>query len=68
MVLLHKNRTSIIQNFQRVVTNAGQDVSAYKAIVIAPEGSAVMVSPETLIFSKMNEKKSYNLTIKYEGE
>jgi hypothetical protein len=36
--------------------------------VKAREGSTVMVSPETLIFSKKNEKKSYNLTIKYGGE
>ena len=34
----------------------------------APEGSTVMVSPEKLIFRNRNEKKSYNLTIRYEGK
>ena len=69
IVLLRKKRaSSIIQNFQRTVANVGQDVSTYKAIVTTPEGSTVMVSPEKLIFRKRNEKKSYNLTIRYEGK
>ena len=69
IVLLRKKRaSSIIQNFQRTVTNVGRDVSTYKAMVTAPEGSTVMVSPEKLIFRNRNEKKSYNLTIRHEGK
>ncbi|XP_023925002.2 subtilisin-like protease SBT3 [Quercus suber] len=69
IVLLRKKRaSSIIQNFQRTVTNVGQDVSTYKAMVTAPEGSTVMVSPEKLIIRKRNEKKSYNYAITYEGK
>ena len=57
----------IVQTFQRTVTNVGASATSYKAIVRAPEGSTVIVSPEILVFGKAYEKQSYSLTIHYMG-
>ncbi|KAH7543417.1 hypothetical protein FEM48_Zijuj02G0181700 [Ziziphus jujuba var. spinosa] len=39
--------------------------SQYKARVATPAGSEVIVSPDTLVFGKKNEKQRYSLIIKY---
>ncbi|XP_057827392.1 subtilisin-like protease SBT4.14 [Cryptomeria japonica] len=49
--------------FPRTVTNVGVAESAYKAIVSAPSGINVTVEPDTLKFSSLNQKLSYNVTI-----
>lgn len=54
--------------FHRSVTNVGGDgMTTYKAVVTAPKGSQVRVSPRTLVFKRQYEKQSYNLTIKYKS-
>lgn len=55
------------QKFRRIVTNVGNDVTTYKAIVKAPGDSEVRVSPNILIFRKINQKHFYDLEIKYKG-
>ncbi|KAJ0968797.1 hypothetical protein J5N97_021674 [Dioscorea zingiberensis] len=47
----------------RTVTNVGKASSTYKAQVEAPEGVDVVVEPVTLPFSKLNEKKSFTVTV-----
>lgn len=54
----------LVQKFQRTVTNVGDEVATYKATVNPPKGSAVRVSPNTLVFKRKYEKQSYTLTIK----
>ncbi|GMY30316.1 Subtilisin-like protease [Fagus crenata] len=61
------NRTSIVQNFKRIVTNVGEGATTYKANVTLPEGSTVIVSPTKLIFRNKYEKQSYAVTISFKG-
>ncbi|KAL6317644.1 hypothetical protein AAG906_030397 [Vitis piasezkii] len=68
-IALYNNKsTAFVQKFQRTVTNVGDGASSYKAIVTAPKGSKVMVSPATLAFENKYEKLSYTLTIEYKSE
>ncbi|GLJ34246.1 hypothetical protein SUGI_0688160 [Cryptomeria japonica] len=46
------------------VTNVGVAKSTYKASVSAPSGIDVKIEPNTLSFSSLNQKLSYNVTIK----
>ncbi|XP_059634036.1 subtilisin-like protease SBT3 [Cornus florida] len=55
----------LVKKFRRTVTNVGNAMATYKVQVEAPMGSVVTVSPKTMIFKKMYEKKSYSLTIRY---
>ncbi|XP_059634037.1 subtilisin-like protease SBT3 [Cornus florida] len=65
-IALYTNETGIlVQKFPRTVTNVGNATATYIAKVEAPKGSVVTVSPNTLAFEKMYEKKSYSLTIRY---
>ncbi|KAH9297678.1 hypothetical protein KI387_029360, partial [Taxus chinensis] len=50
--------------FPRTVTNVGEAVSTYKVVVHAPSKMNVTVEPDTLSFSSLNQKLSYNVTIK----
>jgi hypothetical protein len=61
------NRTSIVQNFKRIVTNVGEGATTYEANVTLPEGSTVIVSPTKLIFRNKYEKQSYAVTISFKG-
>lgn len=67
VVLNCHNRTSISQNFQRIVTYVGEGATTYKANVTLPKGSTVTVSPTTLMFRNKYEKQSYTVTIRSEG-
>ncbi|KAL6146895.1 hypothetical protein ACLB2K_057571 [Fragaria x ananassa] len=64
----HDTKKLKVQKFQRTVTNVGHGAATYKASVIAPQGSKVTVSPDTLFFSEKYEKQSYTLTISYKGK
>ncbi|KAH7543408.1 hypothetical protein FEM48_Zijuj02G0180800 [Ziziphus jujuba var. spinosa] len=65
-IAFYDNQTvSRIEKFERTVTNVGNGMVKYKAMVIAPASSEVTVSPVTLVFGKKYEKQSYTLTIKY---
>ncbi|GLJ43687.1 hypothetical protein SUGI_0909520 [Cryptomeria japonica] len=47
----------------RTVTNVGAIESTYKAIISSPSGTNVTIIPNTLSFSPLNQKLSYNITI-----
>ncbi|GLJ43717.1 hypothetical protein SUGI_0910260 [Cryptomeria japonica] len=49
--------------FPRTVTNVGVAKSTYKAILSAPSGINVTVEPDTLSFTSLNQKLSFNVTI-----
>ncbi|GFY98023.1 subtilase family protein [Actinidia rufa] len=58
----------LVHKFERTVTNVGSSATKYKAKVMAPKGSVVTVSPETLVFGETYEKQSYSLTIRYTSD
>ena len=65
MYLQLKNSTSSYSAiFYRKVTNVGSQKSTYKVTVKAPENVKVTVVPNTLAFSKLQEKKSFKVVIK----
>ncbi|XP_057977672.1 subtilisin-like protease SBT3 [Malania oleifera] len=57
--------TTLVQNFQRIVTNVGSGQVTYTAKVIPPHNSIITVLPQTLVFKKMYEKCNYTLTVRY---
>ncbi|GLT93514.1 hypothetical protein SLE2022_113040 [Rubroshorea leprosula] len=59
--------THLSSNFQRTVTNVGQGAATYKVKVVEPEGSTIVISPETLVFRQTYEKQSYNVSMKYKS-
>lgn len=65
-LLSYGSRTSIVQTFQRTVTNVGKGAATYKATMTPPRGSTVKVSPPILMFTKKYEKQSYQVSISYE--
>ncbi|KAK2979194.1 hypothetical protein RJ640_024636 [Escallonia rubra] len=69
-IVLYTNSSDgvFFQTFQRIATNVGDGAATYKAKVVAPKGSVVTVSPETLVFEKKYEKKSYSLSVRYMGD
>ncbi|CAM0907575.1 unnamed protein product [Alopecurus aequalis] len=48
---------------KRTVTNVWPSASTYKAIVDAPKSLTVRVSPDTLVFSKVGEKKIFSVSV-----
>ncbi|KAM7514344.1 hypothetical protein LguiA_003927 [Lonicera macranthoides] len=69
-IALYTNRIMgmFVKTFKRMVTNVGDYGATYKVKVIAPSGSTVTVSPNTLVFGEIYEKQSYSLTIHYMGD
>ncbi|CAN6723336.1 unnamed protein product [Malus baccata var. baccata] len=55
------------QTFTRTLTNVGEAYSSYAVKVNAPEGVHVSVRPETLNFTKVNQKMSYSVTFSHIG-
>ncbi|XP_020581984.1 subtilisin-like protease SBT4.14, partial [Phalaenopsis equestris] len=49
-----------LATYRRVVTNVGGGAAVYKAIVEAPPGVEIEVSPAKLEFRKVNEKRSFS--------
>jgi len=68
-IALYDNKTKIaVKTFHRTMTNMGKGgATTYKASVIAPRGSRVVVKPQKLVFREQHEKQSYSLTIKYKS-
>ncbi|GFZ07151.1 subtilase family protein [Actinidia rufa] len=52
---------------KRTVTNVGVGKSVYISSVKPPLGLSVKVSPATLLFSRVGQKKSFTVTVKAEG-
>ncbi|KAL2632839.1 hypothetical protein R1flu_004318 [Riccia fluitans] len=51
------------QNVMRTVTNVGSTKSGYKVSIINPPGVKVEISPSTLRFSSIGQKKSFTVKI-----
>ncbi|WOL10579.1 subtilisin-like protease SBT1.1 [Canna indica] len=52
---------------KRTLTNVGPASSSYKVEVKVPKTMTVTVEPRTLVFSKVNEKKSFTAEVKWVG-
>ncbi|KAH0752537.1 hypothetical protein KY285_005685 [Solanum tuberosum] len=52
------------QTYTRTVTNVGEASSAYKVEVFGLKGVEVTVQPKILKFTALNQKVSYNVTVK----
>nr|XP_009762964.1 PREDICTED: subtilisin-like protease SDD1 [Nicotiana sylvestris] len=50
------------QTYTRTVTNVGDATSTYKLEIVSPKGVAINVNPSQLIFSKLNQKLTYQVT------
>ncbi|KAL0438743.1 UNVERIFIED_CONTAM: Subtilisin-like protease SBT3 [Sesamum latifolium] len=61
------SNSTTVQEFQRTVTNIGDENSIYIAKLTTFDGLKVSVSPDRLEFSKKYEKKSYKLRIEGPG-
>ncbi|KAI5009044.1 hypothetical protein ZWY2020_010092 [Hordeum vulgare] len=59
--------TSMPFTVTRTVTNVGPADSTYAAKVDSPSSMTVHVSPETLVFSKVGEKRTFNVTVICQG-
>ncbi|KAL7212680.1 hypothetical protein ACSBR2_015376 [Camellia fascicularis] len=55
-----------IMTVNRTVTNVGSNRSSYNSTIIPPVGYSVEISPTTLDFSYLGEKKSFTITVKSE--
>ncbi|KAH6788566.1 hypothetical protein C2S51_003572 [Perilla frutescens var. frutescens] len=56
------------KKFKRTVTNVGDGAATYRAKLEQPENATVKIWPETLVFGKKYEKRSYSLSIHYRGD
>ncbi|KAL0392085.1 UNVERIFIED_CONTAM: Subtilisin-like protease SBT3 [Sesamum radiatum] len=52
----------------RTVTNVGDGAARYRVKLERPENTTVRIRPQTLVFQKKYEKKSYVLTIRYKAD
>ncbi|XP_012847808.1 PREDICTED: subtilisin-like protease SBT1.2 [Erythranthe guttata] len=52
------------QTFTRTVTNVGVAVSSYNVEDVAPHGISMVVTPETLNFTRLNEKSTYEVSFR----
>lgn len=50
------------QTFTRTVTNVGEPHSSYAVKVVTPQGVSIIVKPNRLYFTKVNQKLSYSVT------
>ncbi|CAL5411549.1 unnamed protein product [Camellia sinensis] len=55
-----------IMTVNRTLTNVGSNSSSYNSTIIPPVGYSVEISPTTLNFSYLGEKKSFSITVKSE--
>ncbi|XP_049400013.1 subtilisin-like protease [Solanum stenotomum] len=57
-------KESSAQTYTRTVTNVGEAISAYTVKVSGLKGVEVTVNPKILKFTVLNQKASYNVTVK----
>ncbi|CAN6308265.1 unnamed protein product [Urochloa humidicola] len=53
---------------RRTVTNVGKANSVYTAVVDMPRSVSVVVRPSMLRFSRVNEKQSFTVTVRWNGQ
>ncbi|KAL1534180.1 subtilisin-like protease SBT3 [Salvia divinorum] len=58
---------TLTRRFRRSVTNVGEGAATYNVNVEAPVNTTAVVRPQTLVFGKKYETKSYSLTIRYKA-
>jgi subtilisin family serine protease len=60
-----------VKTFKRILTNLADDNDnrsyVYRAIVKAPQGIAVQVEPESLVFTERNAKLGFSLSMEVDG-
>ncbi|KAG6406888.1 hypothetical protein SASPL_134502 [Salvia splendens] len=59
---------TLTRRFRRRVTNVGNGAATYKVTVEVPVNTTAVVRPQTLVFGKKYETKSYSLTIRYKAD
>ncbi|KAG8387319.1 hypothetical protein BUALT_Bualt02G0008900 [Buddleja alternifolia] len=59
---------TLTRKFKRTVTNVGVGAATYRFKLVKPNGTTIRIQPETLVFKKKYEKKSYSLSIRYRGD
>nr|XP_010919951.1 subtilisin-like protease SBT1.5 [Elaeis guineensis] len=62
-IAVYLSLNSTTKTIKRTVTNVGDANTVYRVQFEEPEGVRVDVSPNTLRFSQVDEKKSYNVTL-----
>ncbi|KAJ0025798.1 hypothetical protein Pint_08751 [Pistacia integerrima] len=65
-IVLYNNET--VKNFSRVVTNVGQEESAYRAILEFPTGMSISIEPSTLTFTQKYQKQDFVLSVEIDSE
>ncbi|WRX32109.1 Peptidase S8/S53 domain - like 10 [Theobroma cacao] len=64
MLIMQKDLVSTVSAvFNRTVTYVGNGTSTYQAFVKAPTSLKIKVSPDTLVFNEVNEKKSFTVEV-----
>lgn len=61
---LKNKQQSAMAVFRRVVTNVGPSMSVYNAIIRAPKGVNITVSPSSLSFTQSLETQSFRVVVK----
>lgn len=54
----------VYRTFTRTATNVGSPYSVYRAVVVAPAGLKIQMTPSVLYFKSLGQKLSYKLTVK----
>ncbi|KAJ7964575.1 Cucumisin [Quillaja saponaria] len=61
--LLTKPSISFNRTFHRTVTNVGSKISTYRALVIAPSGLKIYVTPRILSFTSLGQRRLFRIKI-----
>ncbi|KAF5750493.1 hypothetical protein HS088_TW03G00830 [Tripterygium wilfordii] len=61
---LQSPNSSISAVFHRTVTQIGYGNSIYKAIVTSPKGLSVKVVPDTMVFRRLHQQRSFKVIVK----
>ncbi|KAL8487573.1 hypothetical protein ACS0TY_023583 [Phlomoides rotata] len=59
---------TLTQKFKRIVTNVGNGAATYKVNLVKPENATVRIWPQTLVFRKKYEKRSYSVSIRFKAD
>ncbi|KAA8528516.1 hypothetical protein F0562_035871 [Nyssa sinensis] len=51
------------KNFSRAVTNVGDDISVYRAVLAVPTGMRIRAEPSTLTFTSKHQKQSFVVNV-----